>query len=180
MDLLPDFALGLFIGFVLGYITRLLQNIKKEVDEVVEEVVVEHPKDDRGGFSREAASNVAMGLVMLLAAWAAFSSQKASNDMENTQERLARISVCNQNYLSRTITALNERTEYSQSQATANIRLQEAQAKFIGVVVRQPNDTQDQLKFLDSYFNALNRYITIASASRSKSMTYAYPTAEDL
>lgn len=92
-------SLGGGIGFVLGYIVRSLREIKEEVDEIVEiERRIRHddqipPKDssDRSsqGSSWELASRIALFIVVAVTVWAAFVSQKASNDVaENYRKEL--------------------------------------------------------------------------------------------
>lgn len=86
--------LGCFIGFVLGYVVRSLREIKEEVDEIVEikregrpaEPTPKNP-NDRGSFSWEKASRLSLFVVVAVTVWAAFVSQKASNDVQENYEQ---------------------------------------------------------------------------------------------
>lgn len=77
--------LGCLIGFVVGYIVRSLREIKATVDEVDD--IVKQNKDEHGALSWKTASNLSLFLVVALTVWAAFVSQKASNDVEESYQR---------------------------------------------------------------------------------------------
>lgn len=97
MDLLERvvyFGLGGAVGFVLGLIVARLRVIKEEVDEVLE---IERQNNglghnERGMIRLPAWPNVAVALVVLLTAYAAFVSQKTSNDFkaDNEEEFISR------------------------------------------------------------------------------------------
>lgn len=94
-DRLLWLLLGCFIGFVFGYIVRSLREIKEEVDEIVENKRKTSTGDDpetyeqneRGSFSWELASRISLFVVVSLTIWAAFVSQKASNDVAESYEK---------------------------------------------------------------------------------------------
>lgn len=84
-------VLGMLAGFVLGYIVRSLREIKEELDEVKDlekEHIREHhdeelPERGEQGLTRKPVLlDIVLLLVVLLTAYAAFSSQKNSNDLE--------------------------------------------------------------------------------------------------
>lgn len=79
--------IGCFIGFVLGYIVRILQDIKEELDEV-DDIVKDnvHKRDELGAVSWDFVSRVALFLVVVLVAYSAFVSQRASNDVKANVE----------------------------------------------------------------------------------------------
>lgn len=103
-DALGWLALGCLIGFVLGYVTRTLQDVLGKVDDVdekVHEIKVELDevddlvknrncpivRDDEGALKWLTAANVALFIVVMLTAYAAFVSQQASNDVQESYER---------------------------------------------------------------------------------------------
>lgn len=178
-DRLGWLLLGCIIGFALGYIVRYLQEIKEELDEVDRVVKKNHNED---GFVRNPiVMDIALLFVVVLTVYAAFSSQQASNDVQASQDRIARITFCNQQYLSKTIQALNERTTYTQDQARANVDLQRAQGRFIGILLKNPPVADREVKdALTNYFTALTTFVTVNSKADAKVDTYPYPTNDEL
>lgn len=171
--------MGCIIGFMCGYIVRSLRELKDQVEQV-EQHVKEKSKDE--GFVRNAlVLDMALILVIALTVWASFSSQKSSNDVKNTQATLTNITICNQQYLSKTISALNSRTQYSQQQADANVDLQQAQFKFLTTIINRTThtDAERQKQSLD-YLDALQRYLTLAGKSSSTIKDNPYPTNAEL
>lgn len=80
-------ALGCAIGFVFGYIVARLREIKDKEDTIEAKVdSLKHNKDDETGAFRFSLTGLAVLLVVLLTAYAAFVSQKASNDVEDKQQ----------------------------------------------------------------------------------------------
>lgn len=83
-------AIGGAIGFVLGYIVRSLRVIQEEVHVVKD--IAEHGtpprKDDETGAARLPSwNNIALGLVVLLTAYAAITSQIATNNVEKQAQK---------------------------------------------------------------------------------------------
>jgi hypothetical protein len=178
-DRLGWLLLGCLIGFVLGYIVRYLHEIKEELDEVDHVVRKSHNED---GFVRNPiVLDVTLLLVVALTVWAAFASQKASNEVQQSQKTISRITFCNEQYLSKTIEALNERTTYSQEQANSNVALQRAQARFLTVVLTDPPVSKVQSKAaLGQYFDALTKFVTVNGKADQKIENYPYPTNTEL
>lgn len=187
-------CIGGGIGFILGYIVARLREIKEELDEV-DECVKYYRKDrehipkrntprvlDERGFSRiPIVANAVLLLMVALVAYAAFASQKASNDVEDQQQDIARITECNRDYLASTIEALNERTTYAQDQAHANVDLQRAQADLLRVLREDPPPTAVRSdEAFDKYFEILSSYIEVNTKSRLKRNENPYPTTEEL
>lgn len=172
--------IGGAMGFVAGYIVRYLREIKEKVDKVGE--IVERDNRDERGFVRfPIIADIALLAVVVLTVWAAFSSQRASNDVQNTQDRITRITYCNQQFLSKTIKALNERTTYSRDQAAANVELQKAQAEFIRLILHKPPYTAERReRALQEYFQALTSFVMLNAQTEIKADTYPYPTNEEL
>lgn len=172
-------AFGAAIGFVLGYIVRSLREIKEELDEV-DELVKRH-SDERGSVNFEVLRNALLFLVLVVTVWAAFASQQSSNEVEKNQKSIDKITSCNQEYLDKTIRALNERTEYSTQQARTNVDLQRSQSRFLSLLLLQPPATDERVQeALRVYFDTLNEFVEIASRSAVKTAAYAYPTPEEL
>lgn len=84
-DRLGWWLFGCAVGFILGYIVRYLREIKEEVHEVDELV---KKIDKEGGFVRYPyVADVMLIVVVLVTVWAAFLSQKASNDVRENYEQ---------------------------------------------------------------------------------------------
>lgn len=200
----------ILLGMALGYIIRLLQDMKKEVHEM-DEIVTRREKKkaarkrerDEGGFmANRIAADVVMVLVFAMCAYATFSTGATNNKLEDavvqlkdqqsqiaagqeedkqTQLRLARITVCTQDYLGRTIEALNQRTEFTQAQADANVKLQEAQSDFLKVVITQPPVSEAQVDAaLDLYVTRLQSFVQVAGKNKRSVIGSEYPTPEQL
>lgn len=168
--------LGAVIGFVLGYMTAKLHRIEEKVDEVDDIMKQEHGD---GGFINKKFSDFMLIGVVLLVAWAAFSSQLQTNDVKDVQKAQTKITVCTQNYLNQTITALNERTTYSRDQSVANVELQRAQAEFITSALQDPPLESKRVEAgLRKYFDKVTAYVTIVGKTSNKQATNPYPTAD--
>ena len=194
----------LIAGMVLGYIIRMIQDIRREVHEV-DLIVTEkqdRERDERGSWNFAHGRTVAIALAVLLCIYATFSTGATNNKLEGAisdlktqqeqivagqkqdeqiQLRLARVTVCTQQYLSRTIMALNERTEFSQRQADANVKLQQAQTEFLQLVlVRPPVSEAETEAALQLYVARLEQFVAVANKNRKKVGENAYPKPEDL
>lgn len=125
--------------------------------------------------------DIALLVVIALTVWAAVSSQYATNDVRNTQDRLDQVTTCNQEYLSKTIDALNQRTLYFQAQSDANIKLQKAQSSYIAIFFQQPPPgTPAAVAALKQYFKALTEYLQVSDKSSKKARDNPFPTNRDL
>lgn len=175
--------LGCIIGFILGYIVRTLREIKEELDEVDE--IVKNDRNisgsERGALHGPTAAGVMLLIVVALSVWASFSSQKASNDVQSTQDQLAQVTSCNKDYLSRTISVINARTRYAQRQAVANVELQKSQARFVALLLKEPPpDEATSVAAFHEYLNDLNTFINTSSDQANTVEDHPYPTAEEL
>lgn len=187
-------VIGGLIGFVFGYIVARLRVIKDELDEVKEELdeVVEtthdHPRpeetrgrSERGSMKRPTVPGVALLIVVLLTAWAAFTSQRATHETQETQEQVVKLAVCNQEFLGKTILALNERTTYSGDATEANVDLQKSQAAFFAVYLGPPPSTAAARREAASdYLKDLTAFISISEKSKLKVENNPYPTNVEL
>lgn len=170
---------GCLIGFILGYIVRSLRDIKEELDEVADEM--KHNRNEDGIVRNPIVLDIALLLVVVLTVWASFSSQKASNDIQDTQDQLLRVTTCTKTTLTKTVEALNQRTTYTQDQTEANVNLQRAQVEFLQTLFQEPPSTEKQRKdALRHYFDSLTKFVTVAGAARQKAAFYPYPTTDDL
>ena len=187
-----------------------MQEIKERVDEVDEHVVevdkhivavdkhVLHetsdssPKvpagdDGRVLISERVVKSLALFLVVLLTAFAAFTSQKTSNKVQDNSNKVSaaqasqsRFVACNGEYLAKTIAALNARTANTAAQNAANVTLQKAQSKFLGIFVLKPPVTPEQgLAALKMYLVAQNTFFTTSATTKNNVKNNPYPTSKD-
>lgn len=81
-------AIGGGIGFILGYIVALLRETKEEVHEVLD--MEKHRHDERGAVS---LNTVAVVLVVLLTALAAFATAKVNSRLNETLSCITQYNV---------------------------------------------------------------------------------------
>lgn len=81
-------AIGGGIGFILGYIVALLRETKEEVHEVLD--MEKHRNDERGAVS---LNTVAVVLVVLLTAVAAFATAKVNSRLDETLSCITQYNV---------------------------------------------------------------------------------------
>jgi hypothetical protein len=179
-------VVGGIIGFVLGYIVARLRIITDELDEMKEELDVAvgseetQGRNERGLMKRPTLPGVALLVVVMLTAWAAFTSQRATQEAKETQEQVVELSGCNQEFLGKTILALNERTTYSAEAAEANVDLQKSQAAFFAVYLGPPPSTaEDRRVAATDYLRDLTKFISVSEKSRYKVETNPYPTNKE-
>lgn len=196
-DRLQYLLLGMAIGFVLGYLVRLVNELQREVREVKEELdevddIVKRglgPGDVRnsrgtnqGGFMRyPVVANIAVLLVVGLTAYAAFVSQKASNDSQASQDRIETVTFCNLKVTTEALNALNERTTYTKAQADSNISLQTDFASFLNLLLHRPPFPQKkQFDASREFQGSLNNFVEVAKKAKKKAVDNPFPTADDL
>lgn len=178
-DRITYMLLGAVIGFVLGYMVRYLRDIDETVHQV--EDIVREEKDEIGSISMTYLKNFALMIVVLATVYAAFASQSASNSVKDTQKKLQLVVSCNQEYLAKTINALNQRTQYSLEQTDKNIALQRAQADYLNVVLEIPDAGEIRTdKALRLYFEKLTGFATVSGKQTDKILTNPYPTNTEL
>ena len=179
-DRLMYLLLGVCVGFILGYITRTLREIKEELYEV--DGRVSRKRDDAGFMRYPVVADVMVVLVVVITVWAAFASQRASNEVRDNQDQIARITECNQVFLSRTIQRLNERTEYSGEQARANVQLQTEQAKLLAALLVQPPPTavEGRAALEEYYESGVRDFIEANDKALKIYKENPYPTEEEL
>jgi hypothetical protein len=171
-----DERLGyLLLGCAIGYVLRILQVW------FVSKMKTGRHRDERGFMRRPLIADVAIVLVVLLTAFAAFKSQKASNDVTSTQDKVERVSTCNQLFLTDTIEALNERTQFTRELTAANSDLQKAQADFLNVAGKNPppSDAEAEDAF-DTYLEALNQFNRLSDKTVDKVGAFPFPSTEAL
>lgn len=177
--------IGCVIGFVIGYLVRMVREINDKVEEVDRHILQEEapPKQSRGRRSFMACfsyNNIMMICVLAIVVWSAFASQSASNKVKDQQQRQTRATACTQQYLAVTISALNARTSNNSSQNNANVALQNAQLTFLKVFfINPPAPDTEKIRALQTYVDALNRFVSVTSATNKKVDANPYPTTTD-
>lgn len=173
--------IGCAIGFIAGYLVRYVQEhllLTREIrDEVVKiDRVVERRVDGDSGFAGNSwLTNVCLFLVVTLTAYSAFASQRTTDRVQRQQINNDLVSQCSQTFLAKTISALNARTQYSQQQTEANVKLQQAQATFLtGLLNRKSPD--EGLSETRTYLQALGAYTSAAGKNSQQIVMHPYPT----
>lgn len=138
--------------------------------------------------------NVALLVVVLLTAFAAFQSQRAANKSNDTsdtvsdqqtalgslQAEMKKNLDCTTGILFNAINALNERTTFSSGQADANIALVQAQFDLI-TKGQNPNLTEEEQNALfQTYVDQVEQFLTVAEQVKGQQQQFPYPTVEDL
>lgn len=208
-DRMGYLVLGMLLGAILGYVARMLQdikkdvrvmshdvhNIKEEVDEI--DTIVKRPrKRDESGIVRyPLAADILLVTVLALTFWAAYSTGETNNKLEKAVEdlasvqaqdevqdqRLEKISQCTLQYTSRTIRALNERTQYTQAQANQNVKVLREQAKVFRAILLVPPLAEEQVRtILEDYVITLADFNDVAKKNKAQVTSYAYPTNKEL
>lgn len=178
-DRLIYLLIGCGIGFVFGYIVARLREIATKVDHVDE--TLNRKRNEEGKISDKMVARVALGLVVLMTAFAAFSSQSAVNKTADVQKQQAQNTYCIQQILSETVNSLNERTQFSSAQATANIKLQKSQLQYVTIFTAQPQPTQKEaMAAFDRYIKALSHFVSVAGQTRDASEQFPFPTNAEL
>lgn len=179
-DVFIDRAIFTAIGGIVGLLVGLLISAIREAREAksdchelrnLVEHWMEHESHHRDQRGRTSFETIALALVVLLTAYAAFASQIALNKSSETQD-------CTIVAVYGALTSLNERTTYSEEQIGANIKLQRSQAEFLSVAVRQGPEDERQEAFLN-YFNALTNYNEVSQKTAAKQRSYPIPDPQD-
>jgi hypothetical protein len=193
-DVYVALLIGCLFGFGFGYIVRFLQDIlatltetKEEVDDLTMIARKNHP-EDFGAARMSFLRDVALAVVVLLVAWAALSSQHASDKSnENskqviqTQDFVVRIATCNQQFLAATLRALNQRQESVQKRADANLDLQKEQAAFFSLLLGQPPKSEAVRRHAaEKYLDALTHFVEQSNRTEQQNNAFPYPTNEEL
>lgn len=176
-------GVGGFIGFVLGYMVRSLHSIEEKVDHM-DEVINEGKPSKRGddGFMRHPLVADAMVLVVVfITAWAAFISQRASNQVKESQDQIKAVTVCNKVYLGAFLKAVDERTSTSSAQVDSNVKLQQSWYDFVIFQLHVPPYPEpEQRKKANVYANSLKSFLEASNNSKKKVAQNPYPTEDEL
>lgn len=185
-DRLSLFIIGCVLGFAFGYLTRSLREIKEELDEV-DEILKKRQEEDlikkakrkknENGFTRyPLVADIALLLVIAVTVWAAVESQRASNDVKEQQDKLEKVVSCVQRVTADTVDTLNKVTEPSRLQASNNVRLQKAQAKFVKTILGPPpaSDKEGTRAFKE-YYDALGVYVASGNKYKERADQNPYP-----
>lgn len=172
------FVAGCLIGFLVGWFVRHARETEtdlKRVDRKLDQLLT------RNEAGRASFRSVALVAVILMTAYAAFSSQLTNNRVADVQARQADLATCNQSFLGRTIDALNERTTYSGQQASANLKLQKTQADFLSIVLIRPAVSVERIQdALEIYFDALTEFTTVVTKQQQTVADNPYPSEDEL
>lgn len=122
-------------------------------------------------------NGIALGLVVIITAYAAFLSQLASNKVQESQNQRDEENRCTSTIIFSTVKALNERTEFSTAQAEANVRLQKSQLEFITTLVN-PQVQANYKEKLEGYFKALKAFNEVVAQNAGKAESFPYPVPE--
>ena len=178
-DRLFYILLGSLIGFVAGYVVRTLQDIRDEMRSM--NTNLRRDRNEDGLLRYPVFANTLLFLVVVLTAYSAWASQHASNEVERTQARISAITQCNNDILSATVAALNERTTYTRNQSDANVDLQMAQAETLRILLREPPSPElEQEAAAQEYFAALLRFVETSNKARANAERTDYPTVDQL
>ena len=191
-DRLGWFILGSLLGLFAGYLIRYLQEMKEELDEVDGIVKKELGKRaaDKDGKRRESDQgfvrgdlfkDIALLVVVVITVVSAFMSSVASSKVQGTQNEQGHDTDCTQQYLTKTVKALNERAEFTISQANANLDLQTSQAEFFGLLLKRPPETVSVREAAaQQYLDDLHQYITVVQKTKVKAELFPYPSDKAL
>ena len=174
---------GVVIGLFMSYLTGTLSEIREEVKKV-NTFLRENQfrkQDERGAMNSKTVNSLALFLVVLVSLLASVKSQIASNKADDARDQLESVVVCLTKSQATFLDAVNTRTVYTQTQASANKTLQEAQKVFFGILLHRPPYTaMKQEEAAHIYQAALNDFLDAADASAANAKTTKYPKAEDL
>jgi len=179
------FLLGVLVGWLIGKIKELRRGeieIKEKLEEVDKNVKKQRRQRDESGIVRyPLAADIVLFGVVIMTVWAAFATAKTNAELEKQGQRIEAITACNQQYLYKTIEALNERTTYTQTTADANVELQQGLADFIDILLFQPPKTpEERYAALQKFDRKLAAYVESSLKQKGKTSAYPYPTEEEL
>lgn len=179
-DRLELLMIGCFVGFILGYIVRALREIKEELHDVDTIIHKARERDEEGSWRHPDFTTILLLVVVAITAYAAFASQRATNQVKDVQAVHAQVTLCNKQYLEKTIVALNSRTGSIEARADANLQLQIAQNTFFTTILKHPNNDQLEFKAFHVYIDAQNHFIHTSIAAKEHLQENPYPTAQEL
>lgn len=179
------FLLGVIVGWMIGKLKEIRRGeieIREKLEEVDRHVKKQKRQRDESGIVRyPLAADVLLFVVIVMTAWAAFATARTNAELERQSQRSDEITACVQQYLYKTIEALNERTTYTQDTVDSNVDLQEGLAEFIDILLFQPPKTpQERYAALQKFDRKLAAYVATANKQRGKTLAYPYPTEEEL
>jgi hypothetical protein len=193
-DVVSVFLAGGLVGFGFGYLVKAVRDIrdvvveeKKEVDVLFAIAKKNHP-EDFGAVRWDLLRHVTLFLVVVLVAYSAIVSGIASNrsdravqNVQQVQKASNGIVVCNQEFLAKTIRALNERTEFTVAQTEANVELQKDQARFFTLLLEQPPRVErERRQAAERYLDSLTHFVSVSGQAKRQVETNPFPTNEEL
>jgi len=155
--------------------------VKKQLGERAADKEARHRKDELGFVRNDLFKDVMLLVVVVLTVVAAFVSATASSKVSDTQNEQVHDTDCTQEYLTKTVKALNERAEFTIAQANANLDLQTSQAQFFGLLLKRPPESVSvREQAAQSYLTDLHQYITITQKSKVKAELFPFPSNKAL
>lgn len=136
-------------------------------------------EETRASRIRPTANGVALALVVIITAWAAFITQNANEQVASEQEVKQDEDLCTSRVVFTAIRALNERTQFNTVQAGANVALQQAQLNFIRIILNPEAPDDRGREALEEYFDALTEFTTLVNRTTDKAKAFPYPTPSE-
>lgn len=175
--------LGIGIGFILGYIVASIREIKEKVAEVNEKVGGRQRREmnDHGFMRFPIIADFALVTVVMITVWAAFASQKASNEVKDTQDQLARVSHCNYVVFGAFLAAVDDRNTTFKAALHSNVELQKSWYDFVKYQLHLPPYPEvAQRAKANKYADYLKSFLDLSEESEKKAAANPYPTKREL
>lgn len=96
-----------------------------------------------------------------------------------TQERLDRVTACTSRITNELVTAVNERTTYTEASAARTTELSLAQRDLITSMLAGKSEVQRRTA-LNDYLGALDRYEAVQAKARATRKASPYPTVAEV
>jgi hypothetical protein len=123
--------------------------------------------------------NILLGVIVIITVFAAFQSQRVSNQIQNDQEVRLREASCTEDTLFKTVEALNNRTQFTTQQARSNVSLQRDQFRMLVIFLDDTFSQEDRDKAFRNYVEKLRVFIDVTSKQADSSEAFPYPTRLD-
>lgn len=173
-ELLNTFGL-LGIGFTVGIICGWQFRTMTYIREIMK---MERHKNERGSVT---LNNAVMIFILIIMVISVLLSAKAAHDTQELADKNDRTITCTQNILKQTVTALNQRTTYSNQRAKAQKRVRIALTKVVSASLKKnPPTQQETQKIVRNLGDALKDADILTEKARQKRDKYDYPTIKQI
>lgn len=176
----PDNALWLLIGAVLGAIAgwsfrsmTYARRVEQKVNRLEQRL-----HDDDNGFVD--IQSLGVGAMVILVAIAAILTGFAAYQTDNTNDRLDRVVTCLLNANEQQVTALNQRTSFSDESAQAEEDLLAAYQSVFDAVTSPEQEPVQQLQALRQAQRATAARLRLIEKNADLRAQYPYPEARDV